>query len=231
MVQVNKPYTTVRIKFRKVGHLQYISHLDLVRTMQKVLKRAKLPLWYTEGFNPKPKMTFSPPLSTGVESETEFLDVRLTELLPLDEIKARLNANLTDELRVLDVYLPESSLSDIGWFTYVIEIHDSQSPEIIIPKIEDFLSKEEININKKSKKGEVIQNIKPLIKNVCISCGGDTVRLTADLSASSEQFLNPENLIKAMREEIGILSSDNPLSEHYTTVRERAFYKDMTDFC
>ena len=58
MVQVNNSKITVRIKFKKLGKLQYISHLDMVRTMNKIIVRAKLPLYYTEGFNPKPKMTF-----------------------------------------------------------------------------------------------------------------------------------------------------------------------------
>ena len=79
MVQVNSTPIVLRIKFRKVGKLQYISHLDLVRTMQKVIVRAGLPLWYTEGFNPKPKMVFASPLSIGTESVTEYMDVRLTE--------------------------------------------------------------------------------------------------------------------------------------------------------
>ena len=60
MVQVNTPIN-LRVKFKKVGALQYVSHLDLVRTMHKIIVRAKLPLWYTEGFNPKPKMVFAAP--------------------------------------------------------------------------------------------------------------------------------------------------------------------------
>ena len=108
MVQINNlPYIPVRVKFRKVGDLQYISHLDLVRTMQRVSNRAKLPLWYTEGFNPKPKMVFGPPLSTGVESECEFLDLRFTESVDFEEIKLRLNENLTDSMRVYDAGLDE----------------------------------------------------------------------------------------------------------------------------
>ena len=70
MVQVtaNTPYVTLRFKFKKLGKLQYISHLDLVRTMNKIIVRAKLPLWYSEGFNPKPKMIFAAPLSICTES-------------------------------------------------------------------------------------------------------------------------------------------------------------------
>jgi radical SAM-linked protein len=79
MVQVNNEKLFVRVKFKKVGNLQYISHLDLVRTMHKVIVRARLPLWYTEGFNPKPKMIFAAPLSIGTESVCEFVDIRLTE--------------------------------------------------------------------------------------------------------------------------------------------------------
>ena len=61
MVQVNNEKLFIRLKFKKTGRLQYISHLDLVRTMHKVIIRAGLPLWYTEGFNPKPKMIFAAP--------------------------------------------------------------------------------------------------------------------------------------------------------------------------
>ena len=68
-----------RIKFKKVGNLKYVSHLDLVRTMHKIIVRSKLPLWYTEGFNPKPKMVFAAPLSIGTESLVEFMDLRLVE--------------------------------------------------------------------------------------------------------------------------------------------------------
>ena len=92
---------TVRIRFRKVGNLQYISHLDLQRTFNRVLVRAGLPLWYTKGFNPHIKMVFGMPLPVGSESECEMLDVRIERDMSLDEIKERLNRELTDELRRL----------------------------------------------------------------------------------------------------------------------------------
>ena len=97
MVQVNNTPITLRVKFFKKGRLQYISHLDLVRTMMKIIVRAKLPLWYTEGFNPKPKITFAAPLSIGTESMCEFMDIRLTEKMPAEEAMRRLNENMTDD--------------------------------------------------------------------------------------------------------------------------------------
>ena len=103
MVQVKSNVPIVlRVKFFKKGDLQYVSHLDLVRTMHKVIVRAKLPLWYTEGFNPKPKMVFAAPLSIGTESVCEFMDIRLNEYVDPTEAMNRLNANMTSEMQVTE---------------------------------------------------------------------------------------------------------------------------------
>ena len=106
MVQLSPhhPHVNLRLKFKKVGSLQYVSHLDLVRTMHKIIVRAKLPLWYTEGFNPKPKMIFAAPLSIGVESVCEYLDIKLIDDVPPEEAMRRLNANMTDEMQILEAY-------------------------------------------------------------------------------------------------------------------------------
>ena len=79
--------TKVRIKFSKVGDLMYISHLDLARTMQRIILRSELDIWYSEGFNPQPKMVFAQPLPTGVESVCELLDIKLNSYMDCEEIK------------------------------------------------------------------------------------------------------------------------------------------------
>ena len=66
---------TIRLGFYKKGALQYISHLDLQRTFQRILSRAELPLWYTQGFNPHPKLVFGLPLPIGCESVCEMADI------------------------------------------------------------------------------------------------------------------------------------------------------------
>ena len=67
----------IRIKFLKTGSLQYISHLDLHRLINRALVRAGIPIWYTKGFNPHAKMVFALPLPVGVESVCEYLDVKI----------------------------------------------------------------------------------------------------------------------------------------------------------
>ena len=76
----------VRLRFSKTGRLKYISHLDINRAMSRALKRAGIPLWYTEGFNPHPYMSFSLPLSLGVESLCESVDLRITGEITNKEI-------------------------------------------------------------------------------------------------------------------------------------------------
>ena len=100
MVQVkNLPYLTIRFKFYKKGALQYISHLDLQRPMARVLVRAGIPMWYTQGYNPHAKVIFGLPLSVGTESECEFIDLRIDKDISPAEVKERLNRELTPEMQ------------------------------------------------------------------------------------------------------------------------------------
>ena len=229
MVQVNLPYYNLRIKFRKVGDLQYISHLDLVRTMQKALKRAGLNMWYTEGFNPKPKMVFGPPLSIGVESECEFLDIRLLDKPDCDAIKQSVNRSVAQNLAALEVYEPERSLLDIEWLGYTITINTKEPSDILKDKLAEFFAREEINVLKKTKKGEQTVNIRPLIRDVELDeCNGG-VRMDCILASSSVSFLNPEHLIRAIKDGTDVFSG-NLISESYKILRQRAYLCDMTEF-
>ena len=224
------PVYTVRIKFKKLGSLQYISHLDLVRTMSKIVVRTKLPLWYTEGFNPKPKMVFAAPLSIGTESLTEFMDLRITERIPEDEVKARFNANLTDEMQVIEAYYPTALLTDLKWLSYTLEIKTEGASEALAEKCASVLSSEKVEVVKKTKRGEELTDIRRLIKDSSVVFDDGIVRISAILSSNSEEYLNPEYLIKVLKDKCGILNSPDLLSEYYTILREKAFRADMTEF-
>ena len=81
----------IRLVFSKKGLAKYISHLDMQRTMQRTLRRAGIPVWYSEGFNPHPYLCFASPLSVGIEGENEIIDFRLAEEMPFEEMKSRFN--------------------------------------------------------------------------------------------------------------------------------------------
>ncbi len=229
MAENNKPIT-LRVKFKKVGNLQYISHLDLVRTMNKIIVRAKLPLWYTEGFNPKPKMAFAAPLSTGTESVCEFMDLRLTELIDGETAKNILNSNMTEEMQVIEAYYPTSKLTELKWLSYTVTISGEGINEALANKCDVALAKPEIKLSKKTKSGEAIVNIKPMIKSASAAYDNGNIRISCTLSADSQSFLNPEYIVKYLRSEVGVLSHENLLSHSYTVMREAAYFDNMESF-
>ena len=232
MVQIvnGSPVYTVRIMFKKLGDLQYISHLDLVRTMSKVVTRTKLPLWYTEGFNPKPKMVFAAPLSIGTESFCEFMDLRLTERVPEEEVKARFNMNMADNLQVIEAYYPNSPLTDLKWLSYTVKISTLGADTAMVDACRALLDSERIEILKKSKKGEITADIKPMIKEYSLDLEDGLIKMEMTLSSSADAYLNPELVLKALRQGCGILSSEDLTAEWYSIVREAAYRADMTEF-
>jgi radical SAM-linked protein len=231
MVQVNNlPYVTLRVKFKKVGRLQYISHLDLVRTMYKILVRAKLPMWYTEGFNPKPKMVFAAPLSIGAESVCEFMDIRLVEKILPDKVKEVLNKNMTDEMQVLEAYYPTAKFTELKWLTYTMKIKTEMQSADFAVKCNELFTKEQIFVLKKTKSGEKTVDIKPLIRSASAVADGDMTAITMVLSADQSCFLNPEYIADALRDSFGVLTEEKILTEYYTVMRERAHRADMSEF-
>ncbi len=107
---------SVRIWFEKKGAACYISHLDLTRCMSRALKLSRLPVWYTEGFNPRIYMTYAMPLSLGVQGERECMDIRLTEERDCTKIIAALNEKLPKDIRALHAAEPRQKLEEIAFW-------------------------------------------------------------------------------------------------------------------
>ena len=226
----NPAYSVLRVKFKKVGDLQYISHLDLVRTIHKIIVRAGLPLWYTEGFNPKPKMAFAAPLSVGTESLCEFMDLRVTEAISPEEILARLNKNMTDEMQALEAYYPTTKLTELAYLSYTVTMHTVDLDAELLEKCREALDSPEMKIQKKTKSGEAIVDIKPLVKEAKLDIVDGELVLNCILSADPSAFLNPELLVKYLKNTTGILTSGSLTEEWFTVLRKEAYTKDMQNF-
>lgn len=187
----------VRLRFSKTGRLKYISHLDINRAMSRALKRAGIPLWYTEGFNPHPYMSFSLPLSLGVESLCESVDLRITGEITNKEIKDRLNSVLPEDLKIIDVYDDFRDNSEIVYSDYVYKFEFSDN-DLALEKIKNVLSSDEILALKKGKQGRkrVMKetNIKSFIDKYSISIRNDVIVLNIRLLAGPEKNLNPSLL-------------------------------------
>lgn len=178
---------SIRIRFSKKGRLRYISHLDLCRTMTTAMTRAKIPMWYTEGFNPHPKMVFTQPLPLFAESECEYLDIKIVEPMTHIELKDRLRAVFTPELYIEAVYTPQSKFTDIAYAKYRIETKGFDKKLLN--------GEDELNVTKQTKDGkEKIVNIRPQIHSASARNG----IITAVLSTSGDSYLNPELFCKAI---------------------------------
>ena len=187
----------VRLRFSKTGRLKYISHLDINRAMGRAFKRAEIPLWYTEGFNPHPYMSFSLPLSLGVESLCESVDIRLIDNITNEEIKKRMNVVLPADLKIIDVYDNFRDNSEIVYSDYVYKFQFADN-EKALEKISLLLSADEIMALKKGKQGrkKVLKetNIKPFIDKYNLSIRDDIIILNIRLLAGGEKNLNPSLL-------------------------------------
>lgn len=184
----------VRLVFSKTDRCKYISHLDINRCISRALSRAQIPLWYTEGFNPHPYMSFSLPLSLGVESLCESVDLRITGDITDEEIKNRLNAVLPTGIKIQRVYEDFRDCSEIAFSDYVYKI-EFKDNETALSKIKEVLSSDCIMALKKGKQGrrKVLKetDIKPYIDKYSLSVRDGAVVLNARLAAGPDKNLNP----------------------------------------
>lgn len=222
---------TVRLKFVKKGKLQYISHLDLQRTFNRIIVRSGLPVWYTKGFNPHVKLVFSTPLSVGTQSVCEFLDIKVDRDIPCEDIKNMLNAEMTDEMYITEAYLPSSKFSDIAFCEYDYEISSVKASEELADKINKLFSSSPLMLTKRTKSGEREVDITKMMRSLSAVYNKDsaTVRMNAILNADVEGFLNPEMIVTAIKVNFGILQGDD-ISEWYSIMRKKCFTSDMTEF-
>ncbi len=181
----------VRVVFEKKGRAKYISHLDLNRCMQRTFKRSGLPIWYTEGFNPHIYIMFALPLSLGYESSVEIMDFNLTEDVPFDEVINRLNSGMPEGLKVVKAYSPVNKHTAIKSASYIIRFK-TDSPEKLEKEFEKFMSQDEINTIKKTKRsGEKLIDLKPDIKIIKTELFDNVLEVSAIFPAGTEKNLNP----------------------------------------
>ncbi len=220
---------TVRVIFQKTGNLQYFSHLDLQRTWQRVLVRASIPMWYTQGFNPHSKITFGVPLPVGSEGMEEMVDLRIDREITPAEIKAQLNAELTAEMQVSEVYIPTTAFSDIAWGTYQMTLKTPGDPIENARAINAIFAPdaEPIIMTKRSKSGDKDVNILPMIHAVkAVADVNGFIQIRATLRAGNSENLNPEYLIKAMRDRLGILPEGGEYDEVWYRILRIGFHDE-----
>lgn len=184
---------TVRMLFEKRGRAKYISHLDLNRTMIRAVRRAGIPIWYTEGFNRHPYITFAAPLSLGFESVGELIELKLTEDMPLDEVTAHMNAAMPEGLRVVETFEAVKKVRELHSAEY--EITFSCAAETVC----NLLAQTEILVEKKTKKKEFKTiDIRPAFDNATVTPYENGCKMAVTLPCNSENTVNPILFVTAL---------------------------------
>ena len=198
----------LRLRFAKKGRAVYISHLDLMRTLQRVFLRAGLPLKYSEGFNPHPVVSIVLPLSVGMQSECELMDFQLLEDFDLSTLPARLTAAMPEGIEALEVYPLERKGKELKWLRIAGKLsYDARDAAAMRDGLQAFFAQEQIVVLKKTKRGEGESDIAPAIRSIGFTAGEGCVELTAVISAQ-DPTLNPELLVSALRQRAPELAPD-----------------------
>ena len=183
---------TVRIVFSKTGRAKYISHLDLVRTMTRVVRRAGIPLWYTEGFNRHPYLTFAAPLSLGFEGLRETMDLRLEEDMGGEELVRRLNEAFPEGLQAVSAAPAVAKAGELAAADYLLTFDCPVEP------IAALLAQKEILVEKKTKKKELKTiDIRPSFADAVLEEAGEATLMRVTLPCGNVN-VNPSLFVTAL---------------------------------
>ncbi len=205
-----------RVVFSKKGCLAFISHLDFNHSFIRILKRAGLPLRYSEGYNPRPKIVFGLPLSVGMEGENEIVDIGLTEELSCDEVKTRLANAIPDEMIIKDVFIPENKVKNIRFAEYTVKF-DGYAADT--SKICSILSNPP-QVLKHTKSGDKMTDIKPMIISYSADIQNGSTILKLTLTAFDSNYLNPEYVVASLN------NAGMGFPEEYLVTREKIIFSD-----
>ena len=197
--------TKLILQFEKTEPVRFISQLDMLRAIHRALRRAEIPIAYSEGYNPQPRISFAFALSVGLVSYGEYLEALLKAPLSAEQFIADINAVLPLGLKFTNgCCLPEEMSFSVGRAVNCAAFTAWLSPEgctdqALLAHIQQFLCQEQIFVEKRNKKGTAIIDAKPGIY-ACVprlwEDGGIELQFTLALS---EQFtLRPDDFLQAL---------------------------------
>jgi len=210
-VQQAPPVQRMRIRYAKRGRLRFTSHRDFSRAFERAVFRARLPMSYSSGFNPHPRISYAGAAPTGSASEAEYLEIALAEEVTPEWIEEQLRGTMPDGLDILEVVTsPGGSLADrltgSRW-----RIETDAEPEAVAAAVEQFLEQEEVLVERMTKKG---------LRE--FDCRSAVITLEADGSALDlvlrhvEPAVRPDDVVTGLRALTGLEPGPAPLLTRLT---------------
>lgn len=193
----------LRIKYKKENNMKFLSHLELIKTFERAFRRMNFKMAFSQGFNPKPKISYAAPLPVGVETECDYLDVELLEKIDLEELLKNQKQFLPNGLAFLEAKYRDKSKKMMALITdsaYTIQLitEEKFTKEGIQTKLDIFEAQEKITFEKMTKKNKLkVVDIKPFIGNLeLLSVEADQILMKCLLTTGSNGNLKPEKLVE-----------------------------------
>ena len=216
----------IRMQFCKTREGRFLSHLDLMHTWERVIRRSQLPLAYSQGFNPHPKINFASACAVGTTSDGEYMDMELTQELPVEQVEEMLQAVMPPAFRVSAMKVvtgkAPSLMSIIQRARYVLrlELVEEAAQEQLDAAVERFWQQEEIEIYryKKNSKDKKPVNIRPGVYELELTAEGKNALLHILVQCGNEGNIRPEEVA------YGLMATGMPMVQHVVRIHRLGLY-------
>jgi radical SAM-linked protein len=190
-----------RVRFRKGERVRYISHLDVLRYWERAIRRAELPLSYSQGFTPHPKIAFAGPLPLGFTAEAEVMDVTLDERVDVGEFRARLAEETSEDIALIDAVeispTTPAPQSLILWADYRVELA-KVTPDEAREAVRAFLARDQLLWSEERKEKTRTYDLRAAVASLTVEPVGAGTSVSMRLRTDQELTARPEQVVAAL---------------------------------
>ena len=205
------PVQRLRIRYAKRGRLRFTSHRDFSRAFERAVFRARIPMAYSSGFNPHPRISYAGAAPTGSASEAEYLEIALAQVVDPAAVHAELEEALPPGLDVLQVVeSPGGSLADrLEASHWTLDL--PTAPDTTAAAVEGFLAQEAVLVERMTKKGLREFDCRAAVVSLRVSPHEQGSRLDLVLRHSTTPAVRPDDVLRGLRETAGLETGGAPL--------------------
>ena len=197
----------IQYQFKRSTPLRFLSHLDQQRLFQRAFRRANMPVEYSQGFNPHPRMSFALAMSVGLTSDGEYGEVIVSEDIDVETFISRMNQVLPNGLEITAAKICDAGVGSLSAALYKsiyrirINVVPGTDLAALAAAIESYLALPQILIQKRNKKGKYVEkDIRPFIESIAVFADPETdkVNVKMTLIYIEQQCVKPEQILESI---------------------------------
>jgi radical SAM-linked protein len=190
----------LRVVFARGDELKYVAHLDMARLWERAVRRSRLPLAYSSGFTPHPRITFAAPLAVGVTAGHELMDLQLAEPVAPAQVRDRLNAQLPPGLKILEVVEEDSAAASLQARLRAVEYEVTlrEGAPHLAEAVAALLAKEQIPFERVRDGKVKVLDLRPFIEALGLPTEGEGRVLSMRLRVEASGAIRPDEVLAAL---------------------------------